>query len=81
MIGITNCTESSYINTNDARLLLGADLSIQVNRARATVDLLHAGSAVAFCVIWSAVEFLAAIAGVQDVALISEGVAKFTRQC
>lgn len=64
----------------EARLLLGADLSIHSDRARATVDLLHAGSAVALCVVRSAVELLAAGTGAQDVVLVRKGVAKLTKK-
>lgn len=54
---------------------LSTDGSVQVNRLRAAVHLLHGGCAVAVGLASGAVEELAAVARGQDVALVSEGVA------
>lgn len=60
------------------RLLLGADAGVQVNRAGAAVDLLHAGSAVAAGGVGSAVKLLTASTRAEDVALVGEGVSPLT---
>lgn len=55
--------------------LSGAELGKQRNRLRASADLLHGSAAVAVLVVGLAVELFAAVAGVEDVVLVGEGIA------
>ena len=70
---LSNATGSKA--DDKATNLLGADLGVQVDGARAAVDLLHAGGAVALGIVGLAVELLATLTRAQDVVLVSKGVA------
>lgn len=59
--------------------LFGADGGRDSGRARATIDLLHAGSAVARSITGLAVKLLASLTSGEDVVLVGEGVTPLTK--